>query len=184
MLLMTHVDDINAEQIPYLIEQLMEKGAGNVHVINAMTKKGRQEYILLIDTPETSVHKISNYLAAELGTLGIRRIHADHISFMTSIETMKVSLQDTKGNTVWGGTVNVKLVKDESGVPLTARVEYECLKTAAKTMERLDSGITFYELKQMIESKALQHFKNTGFQINIEPDDEQEQSRRKRMSIV
>lgn len=169
MLLMTHVDDINAEQVPFLIEQLMEKGAGNVHVINAMTKKGRQEYILLIDTSEANIHAISNYLAAELGTLGIRRLNTDHLSFNSSIEPMHVFLRDAKGNKAWAGIINIKLIKDMFGNLLTVRAEYECLKTAAKAFEKAGSGITFYELRQMVEGKALQHFKNTGFEINIEP---------------
>ncbi|SDE37027.1 nickel insertion protein [Sporomusa acidovorans] len=169
MLLMTTVDNVNAEHVPYLIEQLMAKGAGNVHVVSAMTKKGRPEYILLIDTPKANVDAISGYLAAELGTLGIRQFNVDHISFKYSIETMKVSLRDVTGNKIWEDNVDVKLVKDDHDNPLTARVEYECVKTAAKAFESLGTGITFYELKQIIESKALKYFKNTDFEINIEP---------------
>lgn len=174
MLLMTHVDNINAEQVPYLIEQLMEKGAGNVHVINAMTKKGRQEYILLIDTTEADVRKISSYIAAELGTLGVRCLRADHILFVSSIKTMKISLRDAVGKMVFEDSIDVKLIKDESGSPLTVRVEYESLKATAKAIEKAGSGLTFYELKQMIESKALRYFKNTGFELNIEPINELE----------
>ncbi|CVK21349.1 nickel insertion protein [Sporomusa sphaeroides] len=171
MLLMTTVDNVNAEHVPYLIEQLMAKGAGNVHVVNAMTKKGRPEYILLIDTPEGNVDIVSGYLAAELGTLGIRQFNVDHISYKYSIETMKVTLQDGTGNKIWEDNVNVKLVKDVRDNPLTARAEYECVKKAAKAFEASGAGITFYELKQIIESQAVSYFKNTEFAIHVEPVD-------------
>lgn len=169
MLLMTHVDNINADHVPYLIEQLMKKGAGNVHVINAMTKKGRTEYIFLIDTPETHEHIINRYLVAEVGTLGIRRIHAEHSSFFSSIETMKASLTDKKGCVVWEDNIDVKLTLDDSGIPLAARVEYESLKKAAEAVEKTGSGITFHEIREMIENNALQHFKKTGFALKVEP---------------
>ena len=169
MLLMTHVDNISADHLPYLIEQLMKKGAGNVHVINAMTKKGRQEYILFIDTPQANEHNINRYLAAELGTLGIRRIHTDHIAFTSSIETMKASLSDENGSVVWEDNIDVKLTQDDSGIPIAARVEYECLKKAAETIEKIGSKITFHELRELIESNALQHFKKTGFALKVEP---------------
>ncbi|WP_176772724.1 nickel insertion protein [Sporomusa acidovorans] len=166
---MTHIDNINTDHVPYLIDQLMKKGAGNVHVINAMTKKGRQEYILLIDTPEANEYIISSYLAVELGTLGIRRINADHISFRSSIETMKASLTDEKGTVIWEDNIDIKLTKDGSGIPLAARVEYECLKAAAESIEKAGSGITFHELRERVESNALKCFKKTGFEIKVEP---------------
>ena len=49
MLLMITVDDLPAEGLPYIIERTIETGAKNVHVLNAITKKGRIEYIFLVD---------------------------------------------------------------------------------------------------------------------------------------
>ncbi|SDE36148.1 hypothetical protein SPACI_040020 [Sporomusa acidovorans DSM 3132] len=68
---------------------------------------------------------------------------------------------------MWESNVDVKVIKDNLGIPIAVRVEYECLKNAAKAIEKEGSGITFHELKEMIESNALKYFKKTGFEINI-----------------
>lgn len=170
MFLMTNVDNINADQVPYLIEQLMGNGAKNVHVVNAVTKKGRQEYIFFIDVQQDKVSSVSRFLASEIGTLGIRIIKTDHISYDYFIKTMKLSLHDNKENLVWKGAVQVKIVQDDSGSPLSARVEYEDLKAATKAINTAGADISFYELKQMIENEALKKLKKTEFAIQIEDD--------------
>lgn len=170
MLLMTNVDNINADQVPYLIEQLMGKGAKNVHVVNAMTKKGRQEYIFFIDVQQDKVSSVSRFLASELGTLGVRIIKTDHISYDYFMETVKLSLHDNKENVVWKGSVQVKIVQDDSGSPLSARVEYEDLKATAKAINMAGAEISFYELKQMIENETLKKLRRTEFAIRIEDD--------------
>lgn len=170
MLLMTNVDNIHADQVPYLIEQLMSVGAKNVHVVNAMTKKGRQEYIFFIDVPEENAYLVSRFLASEIGTLGVRIIQADHIAYNYSFETLKLSLHDNKENVAWQGSVQVKIIRDDAGSPLSARVEYEDLKAAAKAIDVTEAEISFYELKQMIENEALKKLRKTDYAIQIESE--------------
>ncbi len=170
MLLMTNVDNINADQVPYLIEQLMAKGVKNVHVVNAVTKKGRQEYIFFIDVQQDKVFSISRFLASEIGTLGVRIIKADHISYDYFMKSMKLSLHDNKENLVWKGAVQVKIVQDDSGSPLSARAEYEDLKASVKAINTAGADISFYELKQMIENEALNRLRKSKFAIRIEDD--------------
>ena len=169
MLLMTNVDNINFEQIPYLVEQLMQRGARNVHVINALTKKGRQEYILFIDVPDEEREAISKYLAAEIGTLGVRILQADHVSFRYEICPLEVQLKDELGQALWRGNVNVKMVMDARKTVLSARAEYEDLKKAAEEIDQAGAEFTFYELKQMIEAEALNRFRKGRHRIEIEP---------------
>lgn len=170
MLLMTNVDNINADQVPYLIERLIEKGAKNVHVVNAMTKKGRPEYIFFIDVHQDKASYIGHYLASEIGTLGVRIIKADHMPYNYSMETMKLSLLDKNGNIAWQGSVQIKIVQDDSGLPLSARVEYEDLKATAKAIELAGAKIPFHELKQMIEMEVLKKINKTDFSIRFEED--------------
>lgn len=169
MLLMTNVDNVNLDQIPNLIEQLMHRGARNVHVVSAMTKKGRQEYILFIDVPEDQKEVISWYLAAEIGTLGVRALQAHHTSFPYKLCQMNVKLKDESGKAVWQGIVNVKLVMNDRGAIISARVEYEDLKEAARGVAQEGSAITFYEMKQMIETEALSLFGKTKHRVEIDP---------------
>ncbi len=79
MLLMITVDDLPAEGLPYIIERTIERGAKNIHVLNAITKKGRMEYIFLVDVDKKSLEDVSSLLALELGTLGIKTLNTEHI---------------------------------------------------------------------------------------------------------
>ena len=49
MLLMATVDDVSAETVPYIIERVISAGADNMHVVSAITKKNRMEYIVFVD---------------------------------------------------------------------------------------------------------------------------------------
>ena len=134
-----------------------------------MTKKGRQEYILFIDVPGDERDAISKYLAAEIGTLGVRILQADHIAFRYEICPIDVKLKDESGRAAWQGRVNVKMVMDTRGAVLSARVEYEDLKAAAWEIGQAGAEITFYELKQIIEAEALSRFRKGKHRIEFEP---------------
>ncbi len=58
MLLMATVDDVPAEVVPYIIERVMEAGADNIHVVNAITKKNRMEYIVYVDVREEKMEAV------------------------------------------------------------------------------------------------------------------------------
>jgi uncharacterized protein (DUF111 family) len=168
VLLMTNVDNINSDQVPYLIEQLMQRGARNVHVVNALTKKGRPEYIFFIDVGEPERESVSRFLASEIGTLGIRCLKTDHSSYKYTIYPINMKLKDDLGESIWEGPVNVKLALDDQGSVLSVRVEYEDLKDVARIFAEEGSGITFYELKQMIETEALSRFRKTKYKVEFD----------------
>ena len=48
MLIMATVDDMPPEGIPYITDKVMDNGAKNIHIINAYTKKGRMECLMLL----------------------------------------------------------------------------------------------------------------------------------------
>jgi hypothetical protein len=70
ILLETNVDDATPETISYLMERVMDEGAYDIHVIQALMKKGRLGYLIRVisDDPE----KFSRILMEETGTLGVR----------------------------------------------------------------------------------------------------------------
>lgn len=165
---MTNVDNINVDQVPFLIESLMKKGAGNVHVVPAFTKKGRQEYIFLIDTPEEHVTVISRFLASEISTLGIRILNAEHMAFAYSMENKKIKLKDSERQVIWEGSIPVKIVKDEEGTVFSVRAEYEDLKRVSQILHDKGSMISFYELKQMVEAETVRDLKDKRFKIEFD----------------
>ena len=167
MLIMTNVDNINTDQIPYLIEQLLETGAANVHVLPALTKKGRQEFIILIDTPPEQVDTIKDFIAGETGSLGIRTLKADHMSLDYRIHSIDIALEDETGHIHWQGSVKVKLVLDAAGKILSARAEYEDIKSTAKMLAVSGFSIGFLELKQRVEIEALKRFRQCKYRLTV-----------------
>ena len=79
MLLMATVDDVPAEVVPYIIERVMEAGADNIHVVNAITKKNRMEYIVYVDVGMEKMDAVCNILALEFGTIGVKAFEPRHI---------------------------------------------------------------------------------------------------------
>ncbi|MCX6692294.1 MAG: DUF111 family protein, partial [Methanoregula sp.] len=74
----TNVDDVSGEVIAHTITRLMDAGARDANAIPCIMKKGRPGYLVrVICTPETSAG-LSELVARELGTLGIRCTPAVH----------------------------------------------------------------------------------------------------------
>ena len=72
MLLMTTIDDLPPESLSHVINRTLEKGAKNIHILNAITKKGRMEHIVLVDTDENYLDDIC-LLALEFAQLGYHK---------------------------------------------------------------------------------------------------------------
>ena len=85
MLIMTTIDDISLESIPYIGNRLIDNGANNFHIINSFTKKGRMEYILFVDLDENKLEDVSSLLALEFGTIGMRILSCEHLKFYPEI---------------------------------------------------------------------------------------------------
>lgn len=165
MLLMTNVDNITCEQVPYLIEELMKLGAKNVHVVPAFTKKGRSEYIFLIDSGNADLESLAKFMALETGTLGVRVIKTEHYPFTYKLIKLYFSLKDEGDLPLWEGEVNVKVVLGKEQKPLSARVEYEDLRKLTSRAQEAGLELSMYELKELIEGKALNGIKE--FTINF-----------------
>ncbi len=87
----TNVDDVSGEVIAQAITRFMDAGAKDASAVPCIMKKGRPGYLVrVICTPETSV-ALSELLARELGTLGIRCTPAVH-RFIADRTTMEVDV--------------------------------------------------------------------------------------------
>ncbi len=152
MLLMITVDDLPTEGLPYIIERTMKRGAKNIHVLNGITKKGRIEYIFLVEVSEKSLENISKFLALELGTLGMKIFHTDHIKLPFEIISRKV-LVETK-NTQLEMEVQVKYLKNDNDQVISLKAEYEDIKKIALKLESRGISIPLAKLKTVIEAEA------------------------------
>ena len=152
MLLLITVDDLPAEGLPYIIERSIERGAKNVHVLNAITKKGRMEYIFLVDVDKRSLEDVSSLLALELGTLGMKTLNTEHIMLPFEILSKNVTIK-TK-NEQYQSTVQVKYLKNKNNQVISLKAEYEDIKTMASELESKGIIIPFSKLKTIIEAEA------------------------------
>ena len=152
MLLMITVDDLPAEGLPYIIEKTIETGAKNVHVLNAITKKGRMEYIFLVDVNRKSFEDVSSLLALELGTLGIKTLKTEHTMLPFEIISKNVIIK-TK-NEQYESNVQVKYLKNKDKQVISLKAEYEDIKTMANDLEDHGIIIPLSKLKTLIEAEA------------------------------
>jgi hypothetical protein len=149
---MTTVDDLPAEGLPYVIERTMEKGAKNIHVLNGITKKGRVEYIFLVDVDRQHLEDVSALLALELGTLGIKTFKTEHISLPFEINSRKVTIEGK--NEQFESEVRVKYLKNDDDHVISLKAEYEDIKKIALTLESKGIKISLSKLKTIIEAQA------------------------------
>jgi len=153
MLLLINVDDISGEAIPHVIDELMERGAGSVHVVQAITKKGRLEFLFLVDAPKEQVEILVSFLASEIGTLGVRAFDPIHISFEYRFRQVQLTAQ-TEGKPVQV-IVRVKEVLSETGQVLSVKAEYDDLRAALAKFEQSGARVSFAALKGLVEQTAL-----------------------------
>lgn len=165
MLLMTTVDNINCEHIPYLIEELMKKGAKNVHVVPAITKKGRAEYIFLVDCKNDQVDELAEFMAMETGTLGVRILENEHYAFDYEIKKLEVAFKKEDGDVLWNGLISFKVIRNKKGENMSIRAEYEDLKSLTAYLRCKDVNISLYEIKEMIEQRAMRKFRDTSLDL-------------------
>jgi uncharacterized protein (DUF111 family) len=155
MLLMVNVDDISGELIPHVIDGLMARGAGNVHVLHSLTKKGRLEYLFLIDAPETAVDGLGAFLASELGTLGIRVFDTSHIRFEYRFCQVRLLWNRPDSNQDNSALVRVKQILNHQGEVVSVKAEFDDLRQLVNTLEDAGKSVSLSGLKRIVEQAAL-----------------------------
>lgn len=167
MLLMTTIDDLPAEGLPYVIERTMEEGANNIHVLNAITKKGRMEYIVLVDINEDRMEDVCSLLALEFGTLGIKTFEYKHIKFPFEIETKMITIKAK--DIEFESNVKVKYLKKDGKEVLSLKAEYEDIKPIAQELKAKGVKMSLLKLKTIIEAEAYKNvLKEKDITINVD----------------
>lgn len=150
---MINVDNVSGEVVPYLIETAIDRGASNVHVVNATTKKARPEYLFFVDVEDEKLEPVIGFLLAELGSLGYRIISNSHVKSEYELERSKVNLSEI--GIPLDREVRIKVVRRADGSILTANVEYEDLRSLTELLEDDSVQIPMMKLKSMIEGHYL-----------------------------
>ena len=156
MLLLVNVDDISGEVIPHVIDGLTERGANSVHVVQAITKKGRIGYLFFVDAPEGRVDVLANFLARELGTLGVRAFDPHHICFEYRIRQVRLTAQT--GTEPVRALVRVKeILGKEEGHVVSVKAEWEDLQAVLVQLEQAGVEVSLTALKRLVEQAVSGH---------------------------
>ena len=151
MLLMATVDDVPAEVVPYIIERVMDAGADNIHVVSAITKKNRMEYIVYVDVSEEKSGDICTILALEFGTIGVKAFEPRHLMLPYHVESKVI--QVSVAERTFDRTVRVKYISKDGQV-LSLKAEYEDVKSLAIDLASHGLQVPFSKLKALIEAEA------------------------------
>jgi uncharacterized protein (TIGR00299 family) protein len=138
-ILETNVDDISGEVLGNMIEKIMAKGAKDVTVSSAITKKGRPTHLVSVICDSTTVNPLLELLISETGTLGVRIRSSDRITIPRSINTISLELNGEKF------TVNYKS-KDENSQDF--KIESEDIKTVSESIKK-----SFRETEELLRTQ-------------------------------
>ena len=122
------------------------------NIINALTKKGRMEYIVLVDFEEEYFDDISSLLALEFGTIGMKIFKHEHKKFPYELIEKKVliNINDSSLESV----AKIKYLFSDDNKLISLKAEYEDLKLLAKELNQKGFDISFSKLKTIIEAEA------------------------------
>jgi uncharacterized protein (DUF111 family) len=153
MLLLVNTDDVYCEAIPHIIDGLMTRGAKSVHVVQAITKKGRPEFLFFIDAPAEQVDALAVYLAGEIGTLGVRVLDPRHICFDYRFRPVQLTARAPQGPVT--ATIRIKEILDEKGKLLSVKAESDDVHEALVHFQQAGLPTSFVALKSLAEQTAL-----------------------------
>ncbi len=138
---MINLDDLNLELLPAYIEGLLRSGAKNAYFVNGITKKGRLGVLLLVDLEDERKEEVINFILSEIGTIGIRILKDEHISFTYLTDVILIEINGAKFR------VRVKKREKENA---WVKAEFDDLK---KIWEM--EGIPIAALKSLVEAFVL-----------------------------
>ena len=140
----TNIDDVSGEVIGQMIEKLITKGAKDVIVSSAITKKGRPTNLVSVICDPVDMNILIDTLVSETGTLGIRF----RISNRYVIPRIIISVPVIIGGKNF--TVRCKVVKQNEVVKY-CKVEAEDVRSAADLLE-----ISFRDANELITAEVKQ----------------------------
>lgn len=140
----TNIDDVSGEVIGQMVDKLITKGAKDVTVSSAITKKGRPTNLISVICDSADMNTLIDTLVSETGTLGIRFRTSNRYVIPRVIISVPVII---------GGknfTVRCKVVKQNEVVKY-CKVEAEDVKSAADLL-----GISFRDANELITTEVKQ----------------------------
>lgn len=133
----SNIDDCTGEALGYVMEQLMNAGARDVHYMPVFMKKNRPAYQLNVICKEEDIEKLEGIIFRETTTIGIRRQKMERSVLKRQVQTVRTSL----------GEARVKACFMEGG--MRAYPEYESVRELCRK-----NGLSFQETYQKIAEEC------------------------------
>jgi len=139
-LIETHLDDTPPEQLPYLIDRLMEEGALDAALIPLSMKKGRPGQLLRVMARPADRERLARRVLLESSALGVRTQEWPRL-----VLERRVTRVETRF-----GKIRVKLATDPDGRTTAAAEHDDCARAARR------AGVPLREVYREAEREALE----------------------------
>ena len=136
-ILETNLDDVSGEVIANTIEKLMENGAKDVTVTQAITKKGRPTQLVSVICDSQNVNSLLNILINETRTLGVRIRTSERYLVPRKILESDVTLENQNF------TIHYKVSDSEH-----FKLEFEDVKSISNTL-----NISFNKTEELLREQ-------------------------------
>ena len=140
-ILETNLDDVSGEVIANTIEKLMENGAKDVTVTQAITKKGRPTQLIFVICNVQNTNSLLNILISETRTLGVRIRTSERYIVPRKILESDVTLENQKF------TIHYKISDSDH-----FKLEFEDVKSISNALN-ISFNKTEELLKEQIKKK-------------------------------
>ncbi|QZA88942.1 nickel pincer cofactor biosynthesis protein LarC [Salinarchaeum sp. IM2453] len=138
----TNVDDVSPEVLGSLQETLIDAGARDVSIIPTTMKKSRPGHLIKVIVKPEDVPTVTETLATETGTLGIRDAGVTHRWIADrEYETVTLPVGDDDYD------ITVKIARDQSGTVYDVSAEYDDALAVAR-----ETNLSLRSIMQRAES--------------------------------
>jgi len=136
----THLDDMPPEQLPFLLERLMDEGALDAALLPLAMKKGRPGQLLRVIARPIDRERLARRILVDSTALGVRYRE----------EARLVQRRELRSVSTPFGRIRVKIAWDPDGRP-AASAEYESCARAARR-----GGVRLQDVYSAAERQALE----------------------------
>jgi len=126
VVLETNVDDVSGEILGGLIDKIISRGAKDVTISHAITKKNRPASLVTVLCTDDAVSKIVKILTDETGTLGIRMRRSERFIQPRETKSEKITIDGTEFD------VRFKVSPSTQKI---FKVEFDDIRTVSERLE-------------------------------------------------
>lgn len=146
IILETNVDDVSGEIIGYAINKLLNEGAVDVFVTQAIGKKNRPVNVISVVTDYKNYERLAELLMEETGTLGVRVCEIPRFTAEKRKEVIELEIHGKRFNV----TVKISKVGKKT---INVKAEHEDLKKIAE-----DLKIPLRKVARIVDECIAKHF--------------------------